>query len=811
MLDDVTTETCMTSDSEDYQNPVKKEESEDGGYLCAETSRPVGLIIAVDQQTEGFQRKPVKEEEPENDEFLYCEECKSYFTNKCEVHGPAVFISDTPVPMGITDRAIQTLPPGLGVRKSGIPDAGLGVFNKGETIPLGARFGPCEGDLVDREEAMNSGYSWVLDDVTAETCMTSDSEDYQNPVKKEEPEDGGYLCAETSRPVGLIIAVDQQTEGFQRKPVKEEEPENDEFLYCEECKSYFNKCEVHGQVLFISDTPIPMGITDRAIQTLPPGLEVRKSGIPDAGLGVFNKGETIPLGAQFGPCEGDLVDREEAMNSGYSWVISKSSQCEEYIDAKREMYSNWMRYVNCARNDEEQNLVAFQYRGGIFYRCCRPIKTGQELLMWYEDDYGKDYGLAFDYLWKKKCSSNEMNDMLLQVFCSWCPLSYVSQIYLDNHIRRSHFEEYVKVKNVNLIPTRNSSRQEPCSGTFHTCATRGQMQKEIRHCSNCGKGFTHLNNLKSLCVHTGENLSHCSHSHERDVLQRHQSIHTREKAYYCSQCGKCFTQQNTLQTHLLIHTGEKPHRCLHCRKSFNHQSSLRKHQRIHTGDKPYHCSQCGKSFNNGSNYRQHQCSHTVEKIYPCSHCGKNFNNSTSLQRHQSIHTGKKPYHCSQCGKRFTYHSNLKGHERIHTGEKPYHCSQCGKRFTYQSHLKDHERIHTGEKPYHCSQCGKSFNKRNTLQRHLRIHTEVKPYQCSQCGKMFNQQSDLQRHQRIHTEEKPYHCSQCGKRFTRHDALRRHQSIHTGEKPYQCPRCGKRFNHHSDLQKHQRTHTGERPH
>ncbi|KAB5565371.1 hypothetical protein PHYPO_G00240560 [Pangasianodon hypophthalmus] len=246
-----------------------------------------------------------------------------------------------------------------------------------------------------------------LCDVTSETCMTSDSGDYQNPVKKEEPEDEGYLCGGTSSPVGLVITVDQRTEEFQRKLVKEEEPENDEFLYCEDCRSYFtNKCEVHGPALFIFDTPVPMGIADRAIQTLPPGLEVGKSDIPDAGLGVFNKGETIPIGAHFGPCEGDLVDREEAMNSGYSWVISKSSQCDEYIDAKREMHSNWMRYVNCACNVKEQNLVAFQYRGGIFYRCCQPIKTGQELLMWHEDDYGKDLGLAFDNLWKKKCSSN---------------------------------------------------------------------------------------------------------------------------------------------------------------------------------------------------------------------------------------------------------------------------------------------------------------------------------------------------------------------------------------------------------------------
>lgn len=65
---------------------------------------------------------------------------------------------------------------------------------------------------------------------------------------------------------------------------------------------------------------------------------------------------------------------------------------------------NSLRYVNCARNEREQNLVAFQYQGGILYRCSQPIEPGQELLMWYEEDYAKD--VTFDYLWNKKCSEN---------------------------------------------------------------------------------------------------------------------------------------------------------------------------------------------------------------------------------------------------------------------------------------------------------------------------------------------------------------------------------------------------------------------
>lgn len=63
------------------------------------------------------------------------------------------------------------------------------------------------------------------------------------------------------------------------------------------------------------------------------------------------------------------------------------------------------RYVNCASNDEEKNLVAFQYRGGILYRCCRPIEAGHELMVWYDELYAKNLGFMFYYIWNRKCSA----------------------------------------------------------------------------------------------------------------------------------------------------------------------------------------------------------------------------------------------------------------------------------------------------------------------------------------------------------------------------------------------------------------------
>ncbi|KAL1004894.1 hypothetical protein UPYG_G00051910 [Umbra pygmaea] len=224
---------------------------------------------------------------------------------------------------------------------------------------------------------------------------------------------------------------------------EQEEQKDDHYFYCDNCRDFFvEQCEVHGPPVFVPDNPASGGASDRARLTLPPGLEVRTSGIPAAGLGVFNQGNTVAAGTHYGPYEGERIEKDQAMESGYSWVIYRNTLCEEYIDAEKETHSNWMRYVNCARNEEEQNLVAFQYRGGILYRSCKPIHAGEELLVWYGDEYARDLGIVFDYLWDKKSSAKES----FQIFsCFGCPFSFTSLIFLHKHIKRSHQEEYVRL------------------------------------------------------------------------------------------------------------------------------------------------------------------------------------------------------------------------------------------------------------------------------------------------------------------------------------------------------------------------------
>ncbi|XP_062941121.1 histone-lysine N-methyltransferase PRDM7-like [Cynocephalus volans] len=136
----------------------------------------------------------------------------------------------------------------------------------------------------------------------------------------------------------------QERKGRTYEEVEEPSIKDDDYLFCEHCQNNFiDSCPAHGPPTFVKDNEVAMGHPNRSDLTLPPGLRIGPSGIPKAGLGVWNEASYLPLGLHFGPYEGRITEDEEAGNNGYSWLINKGRNRYEYVDGKDKSRANWMR------------------------------------------------------------------------------------------------------------------------------------------------------------------------------------------------------------------------------------------------------------------------------------------------------------------------------------------------------------------------------------------------------------------------------------------------------------------------------------
>ncbi|XP_033149405.1 zinc finger protein 16 [Drosophila busckii] len=78
-------------------------------------------------------------------------------------------------------------------------------------------------------------------------------------------------------------------------------------------------------------------------------------------------------------------------------------------------------------------------------------------------------------------------------------------------------------------------------------------------CPACNRGFNHKNNLK----------------------MHYRNMHEMIKDQACRFCPKRFAKVHTLRNHELIHTGEKPFECTICGKYFRQKLNLQTHLKIH--------------------------------------------------------------------------------------------------------------------------------------------------------------------------------------------------------------------------------------
>jgi hypothetical protein len=145
--------------------------------------------------------------------------------------------------------------------------------------------------------------------------------------------------------------------------------------------------------------------TEREILVEKDYVEIKKSNIPGAGLGVFAK-KDIQVGEDLGVYRGELLEINDDSYSNGDRTFAYTLRIDVdgvpmYVDAEHNVY-NWISRVNSPKGTGMKSNIYWDSKGRTFTK--RNIKAGEELLAGYGSVYWR--GVNNKTLKKKPSKKN---------------------------------------------------------------------------------------------------------------------------------------------------------------------------------------------------------------------------------------------------------------------------------------------------------------------------------------------------------------------------------------------------------------------
>ncbi|XP_071109525.1 uncharacterized protein [Haliotis cracherodii] len=561
----------------------------------------------------------------------------------------------------------------------------------------------------------------------------------------------------------------------------------------------------------------------------PPGLVLKDSGVEDGTIGVFCLNRVLE-GQVYGPYAGEVILEgcDNKVDYRYAWEVydSNTNELMHIINATKPETGNWMRYVNCARYFEEQNIVSVQIGSEIFYKAIRDIPAGEELLTWFSLSYQmqkkkkkkrksvdaqeeKETVTAPNKRKKKSSSVSEStpgDDM-------GTPLLY-EIMTADTKLKKAK-ESSAMVDEMKKPPKLSKSKS---TGSIDVNMLKGSLKKPTTPTKKAqtasstpikdliivpsaaaspGISSKKITPKKALKVKdliamqdakNGVSKSDISPSPKKLPIPKLKNMSSTSPKVKGQSKVKADGPPDLAMAGMVLHSEYESG------KIFQFEVRPEHHAENKLGKKMFSCDICHAPYNHAFSLKRHFLrSHINAKYLPLSDITNCLINVVLQESAVRSCTGNARWFSKEANKKQKSSDVVKDQdtaaedteESKETTTMPgvYRCYLCAELYDDLDGLKKHTQNHPSQekvaKKLPCEKCSMTFSGKNSLARHQETHLESKQVNCMVCGKGFTKESNMKKHLQFHLN-KNFACGICSEKFTTVAELRKHVRMeHSG--------------------------------